>query len=71
MKGRISMNLKELEIARILTEVEDKRLKQSKASRKPGMRPRYLRRLLRVFRLKGSKVVISRKIGRFSNYSFL
>ena len=67
MKGRISMNLKELEIVRILTEVKDKRLKQSKAARKLGISPRHLRRLLRRFRLEGPKGVISKKIGRFSN----
>jgi hypothetical protein len=69
MEGRMPMSINDLERLQILTDVKEKRLKQSKGARKLGISPRQFRRLLRRFRAEGPKGVISRKVGSSGNRS--
>jgi hypothetical protein len=71
MKERIPMSEKDLKRFKILTEVKDGKLKQSKAAKILGITPRQVRRqvrrLLCALRARGPKGLISKKVGRRSN----
>lgn len=67
MKERISMSSKDLKRLEVLTDVKERRLKQSKGARILGISPRQFRRLLRAFRVEGLKGVVSKKVGAPSN----
>jgi DNA-binding Lrp family transcriptional regulator len=63
MEERIYMSTKDLDRLEILTDVQERRLKQSKAAQILGISARQLRRALRRLKAEGAKGVISRKVG--------
>jgi hypothetical protein len=67
MEERMSISSKELKRFEVLTDVKERRLKQSKGARILGISTRQFRRLLREFRAKGPKGVISKKVGARGN----
>jgi transposase len=67
MEERIPMNTKDLKRLKVLTDVSEGRVKQSKAAQIIGISSRQLSRLLSRFRVEGAKGVISRKVGRVGN----
>ena len=67
MKERIPMSENDLKRIEILIQVKEKRLKQSKGARILGISTRQFRRLLREFRAKGPKGVVSKRVGAPSN----
>lgn len=66
-KDILSMSKKELTRLEILQKAAAKRLKQREAADILGVSERHLRRLLRAYRLKGAKGLLSRKRGSPSN----
>lgn len=67
MKGRISMNISELERIDILKQIIEKRLKMSKGAKLLGLSIRQTKRLKKRFKTEGPKGVVSRKVGAPSN----
>ena len=63
MEERIPMSLKDLKRLKVLTDVKERRLKQGKGAHILGIGIRQFRRLLKEFRAKGPKGVISKKVG--------
>lgn len=66
-KDLLSMSKKELTRLEILQKAATKRLKQREAADILGVSERHVRRLLRAYRQKGAKGLISRKRGKPSN----
>jgi len=62
MEERIPMSSNDLKRLKVLTDVKERRLKQSKGARILGISPRQFRRLLRRFRVEGPKGIVSRKV---------
>ncbi len=67
MKERISMSIKDLNRLEVLTNVQKRLLKRSKAAEILGVGQRQLRRMLKRLETEGPKGVISRKIGAKGN----
>ncbi len=67
MEERISMSSKDLNRLEVLTDVKERRLKQSKGARLLGISPRQFKRLLGKFRAEGSKGVSGFSISSMRN----
>lgn len=63
MEERISMSINDLNRLGVLTSVQKRELKKSKAAEILGVSQRQLRRMLRRFEAEGPKGVISKKVG--------
>lgn len=67
MERRMSLNLNEITRLKILTDVRERHLKQSRGAKILGISTRQFRRLLQRFRTEGPGGIVSRKAGRPSN----
>lgn len=67
MEERISMSINDLNKLEVLTSVQKRELKRSKAAEILGVGERQLRRMLRRLEAEGPKGVISRKVGAKGN----
>ena len=67
MEGTLTMSTKEIERVKVLSAVTDKRISQATAAKKLKICDRQLRRILKEYKKKGEKSIISKKIGKFSN----
>lgn len=67
MKGRIYMNINELERVEIFKKVLEKRMKNSKAAKLLGLSIRQVKRIKRKVKAEGNTGLVSKKLGAKSN----